>query len=111
MDEMDRSERQILLQRLDELTKVCNDLRLLICSRSEADISRALDQKAAGIQVNKRDSGSIQNYINTRSNGWISNRRFDTQTRLELHELLSPLSAKADDESPTPASHPPVRIF
>lgn len=102
LDEMDRSERQILLQRLDELTKACSELRLLICSQSEADISRVLERKAAGIQVNKRNSGSIQAYINTRSDNWISNRRFDSKLGLELRELLSPLSAKADGECSTP---------
>lgn len=111
LDEMDRSERQILLQRLDELTNACSELRLLICSQSEADISRVLERKAAGIQVNKRNSGSIQAYINTRSDNWISNRRFDSHLGLELRELLSPLSAKADGECSTPISHSPNTHF
>ncbi|KAE8391110.1 hypothetical protein BDV23DRAFT_182821 [Aspergillus alliaceus] len=96
LDEMDRSERQILLQRLEELSKGCNDLRLLICSRSEADISRVLEEKAIGIQVNTRNSGSIQTYINSRTDDWINKFKFDTEMGHELRLLLSPLSAKAD---------------
>ncbi|KAB8210959.1 NACHT domain protein [Aspergillus parasiticus] len=96
LDEMDRSERQILLQRLEELSKKCHDLRLFTCSRSEADISRVLDEKTTSIQVNSRNSGSIQIYINSRINDWINKFKFDTKIEHELRLLLSPLSAKAD---------------
>lgn len=95
LDEMDLSERQILLLKLEELSKESDDLRFLVCSRSEADICRALGEKAANIQVNERNSGSIQAYINSRTDEWIKRRRFDPDDELELRELLSPLSAKA----------------
>ncbi|KAL1897946.1 hypothetical protein Sste5346_003798 [Sporothrix stenoceras] len=42
LDEMDEDERQILLWQLGDLAKHCEDLRLLISSRAEDDISRAL---------------------------------------------------------------------
>ncbi|KAE8378971.1 NACHT domain protein [Aspergillus bertholletiae] len=96
LDEMDRSERQILLQRLEELSKECHSLRLLICSRSEADISRVLDEKVTSIQVNSRNSSSIQTYINSRTNDWIQKCKFDAKIEQELRSLLSPLLTKAD---------------
>ncbi|KAL2672527.1 hypothetical protein Neosp_013239 [[Neocosmospora] mangrovei] len=59
LDEMEECERQILLHRLTELSKECKDLRLLISSRSEDDISRRLEGKASTIRVNDRNSGSM----------------------------------------------------
>jgi hypothetical protein len=95
LDEMECSERQILLQRLEELSKGSDKLRFLVCSRLEADINRALEEKSTNIQVNDRNSGSIQTYINSRFYDWINSRKFDHNTQLELRGLLSPLSAKA----------------
>ncbi|KAL6355681.1 hypothetical protein LRP88_11285 [Fusarium phalaenopsidis] len=63
LDEMEECERQILLHRLTELSKECKDLRLLISSRSEDDISRRLEDKATIIRVDDRNSGSIQIYV------------------------------------------------
>ncbi|KAH8704111.1 hypothetical protein BGW36DRAFT_287051 [Talaromyces proteolyticus] len=95
LDEMECSERQILLQKLEELSKGCDELRFLVCCRLEADIYKALEGKSTNIQVNERNSGSIQTYINSRFDDLIKSHRFDPNTELELRVLLSPLSAKA----------------
>jgi Cdc6-like AAA superfamily ATPase len=95
LDEMDECERQIFLQRLDELSKECGNLRLLISSRAEDDISRALNQKIKSVRVNDRNYGSIQNYIDHRSREWMARHQFDSNTKLEMINLLSPLSINA----------------
>lgn len=95
LDEMDECERQIFLQRLDELSKECGNLRLLISSRAEDDISRALNQKIKSLRVDDRNYGSIQNYIDHRSREWMAERQFDSNTKLEMINLLSPLSINA----------------
>jgi Cdc6-like AAA superfamily ATPase len=96
LDEIETYERQILLQRLEELSEACSKLKILICSRAEDDISKALDKKATTIRVDQKNSGSIQGYINKRSQEWIEDRGLDTGAISEVLGLLSPLSAKAN---------------
>ncbi|CAK7213482.1 hypothetical protein SBRCBS47491_001815 [Sporothrix bragantina] len=55
LDEMDEDERQILLWQLDGLAKHCENLRLLISSRAEDDISRALRNTATSVQVHEQN--------------------------------------------------------
>ena len=95
LDEMDECERQIFLQRLDELSKDGGNLRLLISSRAEDDISRALDKKIKSVRVDDRNYGSIQRYIDHRSLEWMTRHQFDSNTKSEMVNLLSPLSTNA----------------
>jgi hypothetical protein len=94
-DEIEESERQILLQKLDTVVKDCNELKILICSRVEDNITQALGKMAKSIRVDQRNSGSIQGYINTRSQEWMDNCNFDVGTESEVIRLLSPLSERA----------------
>jgi Cdc6-like AAA superfamily ATPase len=98
LDEMDECERQILLQQLDRLSETSENLRLLISSRAEDDISQALDKKATSAKVHDRNYGSIQNYIDHRSQAWVSCHAFDPNTKSEILSLLSPLSVNARGE-------------
>jgi hypothetical protein len=95
LDEIEESERQILLQKLETVVKDCNELKILICSRAEEDITKTLGKKAKSIRVDQRNLGSIQAYINTRSQEWMDNCKFDVNTESEVLHLLSPLSARA----------------
>jgi NACHT domain len=95
LDEIEESERQILLQKLETVVKDCDELKILICSRAEEDITKALGKKAKSIRVDQRNLGSIQGYINTRSKEWMDNCNFDIETESEVLRLLSPLSAHA----------------
>ncbi|KAI5458907.1 hypothetical protein BGZ63DRAFT_389893 [Mariannaea sp. PMI_226] len=95
IDEMEYSERHIVLQRLGEISKDCADLRLLISSRAEADISRVLLQKATTIRVDEGNSGGIQTYVDKRFQDWMNSHEFNQETRLEFLNFISPLSAKA----------------
>ncbi|KAH7253331.1 hypothetical protein B0J15DRAFT_447743 [Fusarium solani] len=96
LDEMEECERQILLHRLTEISNECKDLRLLISSRSEDDISRRLEEKATTIRVDDRNSGSIQIYVDRRCQDWMASRYFNPATKKELLQFISPLSAKAN---------------
>jgi Cdc6-like AAA superfamily ATPase len=99
LDEMEECERQILLHRLTEISNECKDLRLLISSRSEDDISRRLEEKATTIRVDDRNSGSIQIYVDRRCQDWMASRHFNPATKKELLQFISPLSAKANGKS------------
>ncbi|KAH7150359.1 hypothetical protein B0J13DRAFT_549979 [Dactylonectria estremocensis] len=96
LDEIEECERQIFLHRLNELSKECGDLRLLISSRSEDDISRKLQDKATSIRVDDMNSGSIQTYVDRRCQDWMASRHFNPDTKGELLEFISPLSANAN---------------
>jgi hypothetical protein len=106
LDEIEENERQILLQKLETIVKDCNELKILICSRTEDDITKALGQKAKSIRVDQKNLGSIQGYINTRSQEWMDNCNFDFETESEVRSLLSPLSAHAKgmQRGPRPCS-------
>jgi nucleoside-triphosphatase THEP1 len=95
LDEMEESEQQILLQKLETVVKDCNELKILICSRVEDNITQSLAKKARFIRVDRRNLGSIQGYINTRSQEWMDNCNFDVGTKSEVIRLLSSLSACA----------------
>ncbi len=96
LDEMDEDERQILLWQLGDLARHCENLRLLISSRAEDDISRALRDTATSVQVNEQNGVGLQNYINHRIDDWIARHSVDEDTKREIYDLVSPLSEKAD---------------
>lgn len=95
LDEMDERERQILLQRLDDLSKACSNLRLLISSRIEHDILAALKGSFASVRVDEQNFGGIQTYVDYRCEKWMDESDFAPEVRREFKELISPLSARA----------------
>jgi hypothetical protein len=94
LDEMDPVERRILLQQLIDLED-CTETMLLVSSRPEDDICRILETKATAIRVDKRNSGSIQSYVNQRTQDWIHGGDFDLEAQEEVRHLLAPLAATA----------------
>ncbi|KAI9146903.1 Vegetative incompatibility protein [Paramyrothecium foliicola] len=96
VDEMDELERGILLGRLDEFANDCEDLRILISSRAEDDISKILEQKARTLRIHNVNAPGIQTYVNTRSQHWIDNQTDDDHVRSELLRLVLPLSVRAN---------------
>lgn len=95
LDEMDRAEREILLQLLLSLDD-CPETNILLCSRPEDDISKALESKAPSIRVEKRNSGAIQSYVSSRTQDWMCSERFDQNSREQVQSLLAPLVSKAE---------------
>ncbi|RAH64741.1 NACHT domain protein [Aspergillus aculeatinus CBS 121060] len=95
LDEIEEYERQVLLERLEDLVKGCPGVRILIGSRPEGDIFRRLDGKAITINVHDRNAGSIQHYINHRARSWINGLECLPTMETEIGVLLSPLAAKA----------------
>ncbi|KAI0096658.1 hypothetical protein GGR51DRAFT_568277 [Nemania sp. FL0031] len=96
LDEIEESERRILLQRLDDLTGSCNELKILICSRPKDDIVKALGEKSKSLRVDKRNMASIQGFVDHRAEEWIAHQDFDQNAAFEISSLLSPLAARAN---------------
>ncbi|WYZ35798.1 hypothetical protein EsH8_X_000445 [Colletotrichum jinshuiense] len=107
LDEIEEFERQILLQRLEDVSKSCGDLRIMISSRAEDDISRVLQPNATSIRVDEKNAGGIQTYVDSRCKNWIATQQFNRETRLEVLGFISPLSAKANGKFKFPFNDRP----
>lgn len=96
LDEMEETERQILLEKLKLISQESEQVQILISSRAEHDISMSLsDPKCKTIRVHERNWRSIQAYVASRTRKWI-NERFDDNTRRDIESQLLPLSAMAN---------------
>ena len=96
LDEIDESERRILIQRLDNLVRTSDQLKILICSRPEDDIKIALRKKSKSLRVDKRNMASIQAFVNYTTQEWMVHQDFDQSTESEVSSMLSPLAAQAE---------------
>ncbi|KAI1120284.1 hypothetical protein F5Y10DRAFT_258736 [Nemania abortiva] len=96
LDEIEELERRILLQRLDDLVDECSELKILICSRPEDDITKAMSKKSRHLRIDQRNMASIQRYVNHKTQEWMALQDFDQQTASEISGLLSPLAARAN---------------
>jgi hypothetical protein len=99
LDEIPEQERQMLLSKLLTIVDGNNEVKLLISSREEYDISRILKEKAKAIRVDSKNSGSIQAYINRRTQVWFRNTDFTAMAMSEIQGLLAPLAANARGRS------------
>lgn len=95
LDEMDQVERRILLEQLCKLDG-CTEAKLLVSSRAEDDIGEVLKTKATSILVHKKNSASIQAYVNRRIQSWMDTTNFVQPARQQIRHLLAPLAANAD---------------
>ncbi|KAI0813590.1 hypothetical protein GGR55DRAFT_687285 [Xylaria sp. FL0064] len=96
LDEIDETERRIILQRLNELVCGSNHLKILICSRPEDDIAQALSKKSKSLRVDHRNMASIQSFVDHKTSEWMAYQDFDEHTVGEVGSLLSPLAARAN---------------
>lgn len=95
VDEIDDIERGRLLNRLLDLSKDCEETKILISSRPEEDITRILNSRSAIIRVDNRNAGSIQAFVTRRTQEWFLDRDFLPEARAEIEGLLAPLASNA----------------
>lgn len=100
LDEIDELERARLLQNLLELSKSCDEAKILVSSRIEDDIHAILRDKAVEIRIDSRNAGSIQAFVSRRVQEWFLSRDFLPEARTEIMGLLAPLSWKANGMYP-----------
>ena len=94
MDEIDETERCRLLKRLLDVSKTCQEVKILISSRGEADIADLLKDQVS-IRVDSRNAGSIQTFVNQRTEEWFSKCNFLPEAQAEIQGLLAPLASNA----------------
>lgn len=95
LDEIPGPERQITLCVLLDILKCCDKTKILISSRIEDDIASILKDDAQTIRVDRKNAGCIQAYITSRTEQFLRDANFDTQSCSEVKALLAPLAAKA----------------
>ncbi|KAH6876383.1 hypothetical protein B0T10DRAFT_198406 [Thelonectria olida] len=95
IDEIGQFERSKLLKELLRLGDACDECRIIISSRAEADISAILKGRTTDIQVDQRNSGSIQAFVNRRMEEWFNKNCFIPETRNELRGFFAPLASRA----------------
>ncbi|KAF8535977.1 hypothetical protein BDD12DRAFT_750061 [Trichophaea hybrida] len=97
LDECNKRDRQTLLPALLELRNKCLNLRILISSQSEADISELLRKTAAVIQIGNSSHADIESYVKTQSIALLDsfNVGHSTDQGREIIAMLDQISTKA----------------
>jgi hypothetical protein len=95
LDELEEIERGRLLRQLSQLLSKCEETRIMISSRAETDIKKALRDEAVSIRVDHRNESSIQTFINSQTQKWFKERQFLPQGQVEIERLLAPLATKS----------------
>jgi hypothetical protein len=98
VDEIDVLERSFLLKALLETNRLCEDLKLLISSRSEHDISRILQNKARAIRTHEKNILDVEEFVQRKGQTWLNDSSFDDDTSSEIGRLLRPLASKSKGE-------------
>ena len=95
LDEIAEVERGRLLRQLLDLSKNCQETKILISSRLEADIKGELDSVSASIRVDNYNAGSIQAFVNSESDRLFQTWDFLPNERADIERLLAPVAANA----------------
>ncbi|GAM36872.1 hypothetical protein TCE0_022r06309 [Talaromyces pinophilus] len=95
VDEIDECERTHILCILLDTLKESSEMKICFSSRAEDDIDRIIGAQAKIIRVDKKNSGSIQSYINYRTKQLIDKHRFSPAAKKEIVSLISPVAANS----------------
>ncbi|KAF8243892.1 hypothetical protein K440DRAFT_560364 [Wilcoxina mikolae CBS 423.85] len=98
LDECNERYRRKLLPTLLELRNKCSNLRILISSQIEADISELLKKTAAVIQIGDNNHADIDSYVKTQSIALLDSFEVGHSTNQgrEIIAMLDQISKKAE---------------
>lgn len=71
LDEIEEYLRRPLLEALLELSESSHNMKLLVSSRAERDIAKALRERATSIRIDSYNQEDIWNFINLEGESWI----------------------------------------
>ena len=100
MDEVADVERSFLLKALMRLQKSQN-LKILISSRAEYDINLFLASQCERIQVHESNAQDISEYVDYRTNSWLSGLEADPEIISELRRHAKDIALKSKGRLPT----------
>lgn len=97
LDEIDPSEQRSFAECLMRIFKNCANLHLLLASRDEATISKAMRQhtEIKSIQIDTKNSDDIMLYVRSTGGQWIRDLPFEPSIILELESKLDSVAVKA----------------
>lgn len=95
LDEINEIERCLLVKHLRDDLKDLQEARVLISSRSEADLQKLLGDHAKSVQVNNQNAKSIQAFVKRWTTDWFEERQFLPQEMVGIEAWLAPLALKS----------------
>ncbi len=98
LDEIAEKERQYLLKQLLQVSNQCPELKVLISSREEKDISTSLHLKALSLQIRRKNAEDIKKYFDYKVKDWLDSLDIEDDTCLSLENLVQSIPRKAEGQ-------------
>ena len=98
LDEIAEKERQFLLKRLLQVSNQCPELKVLISSREDKDISTALHLKALSLPIRQNNAEDIKTFFDCRVKDWLDSLDIEDDTYLYLETLVQSIPSKAEGQ-------------
>ncbi|EWG41198.1 hypothetical protein FVEG_03349 [Fusarium verticillioides 7600] len=95
LDEIESKQHTRLIKELMRLSGGYEECHILLASRDESHILGNLEGNSIDIEVNKRNSGSIQVFVNQTMGKWFKERDFVSDVREQLQGWAAPLAYRA----------------
>ena len=95
LDEIDGLEQLLLINTLISLLQDCKGVRILISSRTDSDLTRAMEGHAARIQVDSNNLQSIQMFVDYEVQRFFQSRKLDKPATVAIEKWLVPLATKS----------------
>lgn len=95
LDEIEDIERTRLLRQLLKISSGCDEARLLISSRSEADIKALLEKASKTMRVDTQNMASIHAFVISRYREWRQRVVHSAEDATEIEGLMGALAEKA----------------
>ena len=96
LDEISEKERQVVLLGFLKMSAQCPDLKVMVSSRDENDISNLLQSKALALRIGLRNTKDIETYFNERTGDWLDTLEINDMTRSYLQDLMQDVPSRAE---------------
>lgn len=95
LDEIEQAERVRLLRQMLKVSGDCDEARVLICSRPEADITALLEKTSKSIRIDTQNTPIIHAFAMGRYRDWLQDRFLSPEDSTEIGGLIGALAGQA----------------
>jgi hypothetical protein len=102
LDEVDEDERDIMMKELLDILSSCENVKMLISSRSEHTISKGIGRSAALLRIDKYNAGDIAAYVNAarskvieRLRGWGADDEICSNIAVAMDQIKARAGGKS----------------